>query len=233
MSSPYALPTVFRARVLEAIDLPWLVDGFHYRIKAHPWIGFPIHPFAAWSLSEPADPPVPVPMVWRDDRGRARTMPFVVTPGSEFIGAVPVTTGGDPWVWTEFDVDDGGLRIDVLDSTAIGSGPRILMTRTAEPFRFGDAELLAFRVTGKGRIKRVEGHRASAFSVREAAERRPSFVFGLPAVRPTGTPPIGQSTRVPLRRLGSGRRRRHDAIRRTTPPAPIQAPPRPSRQTGS
>ncbi len=180
MSTPLALPTIFRARALAANGVPWLEEGVHLRVKVNPWIGFPIHPFAAWRLQHIGDEDG-VGIVWRNRDGKNVPMPFdIESAGGELFGTLQ-TEPGNPWIWIELDVKDGGVRIDLLDGKyAAGSAPRILATRSREPFRFGDAEILHLRVTGSGEILGGRGLKADRVFVEEIAERQPDFTFGLP-----------------------------------------------------
>ena len=181
MRLPLAPPTIFRARAIAATGCRWLADGFHFRVTVNPWIGFPLHPFAAWRLRRGLGEEIQSPIVWRDPAGRSIAMPFdVESAGGEVYGTVLTTNAAGPWVWIEFVVENGGMRIDLLDSTLVGAGDRILASRTREPFAFADAELLYFRVTGAGRVIDARGIQADTLAIDEIRGRRPDFTFGLP-----------------------------------------------------
>ena len=114
--------TIFRARAIAARGVPWLAKGFHFRVKVNPWIGFPLHPFAAWRLHRLGEE-IPPPIVWRDRAGKTVSMPVdIQEAGGEVYGTVTSTNAANPWVWIEFIVDDGGMRIDLLDSKLVERG---------------------------------------------------------------------------------------------------------------
>lgn len=180
MSLPLAPSTIFRAGAIAARGVPWLAEGFHFRVKVNPWIGFPLHPFAAWRLHRLGEE-IPPPIVWRNPEGKTVSMPFdIQDAGGEVYGTVTATNATSPWVWIEFIVDDGGMRIDLLDSKLVGAGDRIVASRTRKPFAFGGGELLYFRVTGAGRINEANGIQANTLNVGELSDREPDFTFGLP-----------------------------------------------------
>ena len=240
MSTPLALPTIFRARALAANGVPWLEEGVHLRVKVNPWIGFPIHPFAAWRLQHIGDEDG-VGIVWRNRDGKNVPMPFdIESAGGELFGTLQ-TEPGNPWIWIELDVKDGGMRIDLLDGKyAAGSAPRILATRSREPFRFGDSEILHLRVTGSGddfwraglesrsRLRRGNRRAPARFHLRTAAgvwslvcagsERRSAQCRRAPGEvrRAKAAQPARQSNRRTPGRQRSRRRNRQDYAPRRT-----------------
>jgi hypothetical protein len=187
MTGFLARPSIFRARsvVVRDGESERLRAGHHLRVKVSPWLGFPLHPFAAWRLPMPPEPEgiTKLQAKWRDGHGGPvefldDTHSVTVHDGQELFGTIQPQNKDDPWVWVQFRATPG-LRIDVLDDTVVGTEPRILMTRSRPPYVFGDASLTSFRVTGPGTISGVEGRAASSFS-REQAQGKPHQTFGLP-----------------------------------------------------
>lgn len=184
MSTQLARPEMFRAEAMTANSLDWMVDGVHVRVKVHPWIGFPIHPFAAWRLREFGGQDK-VEIVWSNRDGKAVTMPFdIESEGGELFGTI-IGTSANPWIWIELEVNDNGVRIDLLDGTSpVNGAPRIIATRSREPFRFGNCSIVRLRVTGSGEVTGASGRKMDGIFLEELAERKPDFTFGLPL--PTG-----------------------------------------------
>ncbi|MFI9103591.1 hypothetical protein ACIGXA_23995 [Streptomyces fildesensis] len=180
MSPTVAAPTLFRASAVQADGLPWLADGFHLRVKVHPWIGFPLHPFAAWRLDceKGTEPPIR----WRDANGKSLTVPFDLEQVGGFAeGSLFGVPAADPFVWIDVDVDDRGLRIDLLDTwQGAGSGARIIASRRHAPFRFGHTSIVRLLASGSGTIRAAWGIPRSFLPVDAVIERQPDLTFGLP-----------------------------------------------------
>lgn len=182
--------SLFRASALASFarhsseGLDGTARGLHLRVRVHPWIGFPLHPFAAWRLPLPGAG-VSCPVVWRDERGRK--LPHrggrirlddrsVVACGS-IRGGAP----DDPWLWVEVDADDGVL-VDVLDPRSIPGvdEPRVLATRRSAPHRFGHGPIVRLRARGPGSIGASRGLRLSQIDVPDPSLWGRPTTFGLP-----------------------------------------------------
>ncbi|MEU8992874.1 hypothetical protein AB0C98_41945 [Streptomyces sp. NPDC048558] len=181
MSTDIAPPALLRASALAADhDAPWLAEGFHLRVRVNPWLGFPLHPFAAWRLV--AGEPERLPIVWTDVHGKALTVPFDVEqidgPAEGLLFGV---TRWDPYIWAEVRAQDQDLRIDLLDAhRTAGGADRVLATRrTPGPFRFGHTGIVRLRATGAGTIHETVGIPLSNVATDDFAEQ-PNLVFGLP-----------------------------------------------------
>ncbi|WP_405702825.1 hypothetical protein OG209_39140 [Streptomyces sp. NBC_01383] len=182
MSLDVAPPTLFRASAIAAAGVPWLADGFHLRVKLNPWIGFPIHPFAAWRLGFDEEL-TELPIQWRDSYGNALTVPFDLEQTGGFAeGSLFGYPAADPCIWAEVDVDDRGLRVDLLDALhATAGGARVLATRRSAPFRFGHTRVARLQVSGAGTVSTAWGLRQTSVLQETAiADRPPDLVFGLP-----------------------------------------------------
>ncbi|MGW1520844.1 hypothetical protein [Streptomyces sp. NPDC002287] len=179
MSIPIAPPSLLRASALAARDTTWLAEGYHLRVKVSPWLGFPLHPFAAWQLSRAE--PKPMRIEWRDVQGHRLSVPFhLEDTGGQAEGCLFGVRADDPYIWAEIDVpDDRGTRVDLLDGNrTAGVGDRVLATRTATPYRFGHTPIVRLRATGKGTIGQATGVRQSHVYVSKPG--RPDLIFGLP-----------------------------------------------------
>lgn len=182
MSLDVAPPTLFRASAIAAAGVPWLADGFHLRVKLNPWIGFPIHPFAAWRLGFDEEL-TELPIQWRDSYGNALTVPFDLEQTGGFAeGSLFGYPAADPCIWAEVDVDDRGLRVDLLDALhATAGGARVLATRRSAPFRFGHTRVARLQASGAGTVSTAWGLRQTSVLQETAiADRPPDLVFGLP-----------------------------------------------------
>ncbi|WP_406458013.1 hypothetical protein OG782_35000 [Streptomyces sp. NBC_00876] len=182
MSLDAAPPTLFRASAIAAEGLPRLADGFHLRVKANPWIGFPVHPFAAWRLGFDEELNE-LPVQWRDAYGNGLTVPFDLEQAGGFAeGSLFGFSAADPYIWAEIDVEDRGLRVDLLDALQGPAGSaRVLATRRRAPFRFGHTAIARLQVTGAGTVTAAWGLRqSSVLSERAISDRPPDLVFGLP-----------------------------------------------------
>ncbi|MEU2502361.1 MULTISPECIES: hypothetical protein [Streptomyces] len=180
MSTAIAPPALFRASALAARDTTWLAEGFHLRVRVSPWIGFPLHPFAAWRLSLGETERMRIE--WRDADGHRLPAPFHLEDANgQAEGFLFGAPADDPYIWAEVLVpDDRGLRVDLLDAnrTAGGGNNRVLATRTAEPYRFGHAPVVRLRATGRGTIGETIGIRQSYVYLSELGD--PDLIFGLP-----------------------------------------------------
>ncbi|MEV6018844.1 hypothetical protein [Streptomyces sp. NPDC051997] len=184
MSTPIAPPSLFRAGALAASDTTWLAEGFHLRVRVSPWLGFPLHPFAAWRLSGFETERTQV--VWRDVRGQRLTVPFELEDaGGRAEGCLFGVPADDPYVWAEVSVpDDRGLRMDLLDANrTAGGGDRVVATRTSASYRFGHTPVVRLRATGAGTIGETLGVRQSSVNLSGLGDLRPE-VFGLPIELP-------------------------------------------------
>lgn len=212
MSFDVAPPTLFRANALAAEGGSWLADGFHLRVKVNPCIGFPLHPFAAWRLESGEEPTV-LPVQWRDAYGKALAVPFDLEQAGGFAeGSVFGYSTADPCVWAEVDIEDRGLRVDLLDGLpATAGGARVLATRRGAPFRFGHTAIARLQVSGAGTVGTTWGLRQTSVLHEQAVpDRPPDLVFGLPipqgswyAPDPDTDPRGAAADRVAL---GAGRR---------------------------
>jgi hypothetical protein len=180
MSTNVAPASIFRASAIAAAGVPWLVDGFHLRVKLNPWIGFPLHPFAAWRL-EVFDTDQPT-VHWRDRQGKSLTIPFDLESAGGFAeGALFGVPADNPYIWMEIDVDDRGLRLDLLDGRiGASSGARIIASRSRGPYRFGHTSITRLRASGAGTIGGVRALPQQWLAIREWIERKPDLTFGLP-----------------------------------------------------
>ncbi|MGV9531466.1 hypothetical protein ACWDRM_30250 [Streptomyces cellulosae] len=180
MSTAIAPPALFRASALAVRDTTWLAEGFHLRVRVSPWIGFPLHPFAAWRLSLGETERMRIE--WRDADGHRLSAPFHLEDANgQAEGFLFGAPADDPYIWAEVLVpDDRGLRVDLLDAnrTAGGGNNRVLATRTAEPYRFGHAPVVRLRATGRGTIGETIGIRQSYVYLSELGD--PDLIFGLP-----------------------------------------------------
>ena len=184
MSISIAPPTLLRASALATRDTTWLAEGFHLRVKVSPWLGFPLHPFAAWRL--PRAKTEPMPIEWCDAHGDRLSIPFhLEDTDGHAEGCVFGSPANDPYIWTEVSVpDDRGMRVDLLDGNrTAGIGDRVLATRTAAPYRFGHTPIVRLRATGKGTIGEATGVRQSYVSLSELGDD-PDLIFGLPIELP-------------------------------------------------
>ncbi|MFD5813051.1 hypothetical protein [Streptomyces sp. NPDC127038] len=196
MSTPVAQPSLFRASALAVSDTTWLAEGFHLRVRVSPWLGLPLHPFAAWRLTGVETEPMPV--VWRDAGGRRLSVPFELEEaGGRAEGTLFGSPADDPYIWAEVSVpDDRGLRVDLLDAhRTAGGGDRVIATRTSKYFRFGHTPVVRLRATGAGTIDGTRGVRQSNVNLSGLGDLRPE-IFGLPVKLPPywyapdpGTPP--------------------------------------------
>ncbi|MDR6413320.1 hypothetical protein [Pseudarthrobacter sulfonivorans] len=200
MNAIPAPASLFRANALSTYDVatgahvPWLTEGFHLRVKLNPWIGFPLHPFAAWRIpygGEPHQHPQEggeLQILWTGANGQALSVPFDLRDaGGSATGATLGTDAANPWIWMDFDIDYGGdgVRLDLLDMHSPGNGTdRILATRRQSPFRFGHTQITRFRVSGEGAVRRVRAIRFSDLALEDYFHKAPDFVFGLP--QPSG-----------------------------------------------
>ena len=194
MNAIPAPASLFRASALSTFDAgtgahaPWLVEGFHLRMKVSPWLGFPLHPFAAWRIPYHGEPHVQrregggLQILWTGANGKALTVPFDLRDaGGSATGAVLGVDVADPWIWMDFEIDTGEVRLDLLDVHIPANGQeRVLATRRQKPFRFGHTQVSRFRVTGEGAVRRVRGIRFSDLAVEEFVHGEPDLVFGLP-----------------------------------------------------
>ncbi|MEJ7784686.1 MAG: hypothetical protein WKF96_07775 [Solirubrobacteraceae bacterium] len=182
MSARTAPASIFRASAIAATDVPWVEDGFHLRVKLNPWIGFPLHPFAAWRMEYVGGQPSEVDITWTDREGTSYPIPFDLEEAAgEAIGTVKNSTAKDPWIWIELEIDDRGVRVDLLDARySAGGATRVLATRRGAPFRFGNTEITHLRASGHGAILRAHGVRLSDLAIEEYVNRPPDFTFGLP-----------------------------------------------------
>ncbi|MFE5853039.1 hypothetical protein ACFQ61_07440 [Streptomyces sp. NPDC056500] len=179
MSTPIAPPALFRASALAGRDSTWLAEGFHLRVKVSPWLGFPLHPFAAWRLSPGKTERMRIE--WRDAHGHRLSTPFHLEDAEgQAEGCLFGSPADDPYVWAEvFVPDDRGLRLELLDSNlTAGGGNRVLATRTEGPYRFGHTPVVRLRATGRGTIGEAIGIRQSYVYLSELGE--PDLIFGLP-----------------------------------------------------
>lgn len=183
MTTNVAPASFFRASAIAAAGVPWLADGFHLRVKLNPWIGFPLHSFAAWRLEvfETEGPTVQ----WRDQRGNALTMPFDLEGAGGYAeAAVYGVPADEPYIWMEIDAQDRGLRIDLLDGhVGASSGVRVIASRSRAPFRFGHTSIMRLRARGAGAINGIRAMSQARLAIREFIERKPDLTFGLPLPR--------------------------------------------------
>ncbi|MET7989059.1 hypothetical protein [Streptomyces sp. NPDC005281] len=184
MSASIAPPTLLRASALAVSDPTWLAEGFHLRVRVSPWLGLPLHPFAAWRLSGVETEAMPV--VWRDIRGRRLSVPFrLEDAGGLAEGSLFGVPAEDPYIWAEVSVpDDRGLRVDLLDARrTAGGGDRVIATRTSKYYRFGHTPVVRLRATGAGTIDETRGVRQSNVNLSGLGDIRPE-IFGLPIKLP-------------------------------------------------
>ncbi|TGQ15952.1 MULTISPECIES: hypothetical protein [unclassified Mesorhizobium] len=183
MTTNVAPASFFRASAIAASGVPWVADGFHLRVKLNPWIGFPLHSFAAWRLEvfETEGPTVQ----WRDQWGKALTMPFdLERVGGYAEAAVYGVPADEPYIWIEIDAQDRGLRIDLLDGhVGASGGARIVASRSRGPFRFGHTSIMRLRAKGAGAINGISAMSQARLAIREFIERKPDLTFGLPLPR--------------------------------------------------
>lgn len=183
--SALAPTSIFRAGAIAAKGLPWVEDGFHIRVNLSPWIGFPLHPFAAWRIADLTRSHEPS-VIWRGADGRQLSAPFDLSDArGEAIGIVLGAGGDDPCIWVEPEIEAGDeLRVDLLDTRrSPGGAPRVLATRREPPFRFGGAEVAHVRVSGRGVVHGLRSMNFSSLSVAERIDRPPDLTFGLPLDR--------------------------------------------------
>lgn len=183
MTTNVAPASFFRASAIAASGVPWVADGFHLRVKLNPWIGFPLHSFAAWRLDvfETEGPT----LQWRDQRGNALTMPFDLEGAGGYAEAAVFGVPADePYIWMEIDADDRGLRVDLLEGhIGASGGARIVASRSRSPFRFGHTSIMRLRAKGAGTINGVRAMSQARLAIREFIERKPDLTFGLPLGR--------------------------------------------------
>ncbi|MFJ9105639.1 hypothetical protein ACIRJM_45150 [Streptomyces sp. NPDC102405] len=183
MSIPIAPLPLLRASALAAQNMKWLAEGFHLRVKVSPWLGFPLHPFAAWRLSHAKAKPIRIE--WRDAHGDHLSVPFHLEDvDGQAEGCLFGAPADDPYIWVEVPVaDNRGVRVDLLDGNrTAGDGDRVLATRTAKHYRFGHTPIVRLRATGMGTIGEAVGVRQSYVSLSELG--RPDRIFGLPIELP-------------------------------------------------
>ncbi|EIV92690.1 hypothetical protein [Frankia sp. QA3] len=181
MRPDVAQPALFRASAVAADGVPWLAAGFHLRVRLSPLVGFPLHPFAAWRLEHGHDAGEP-PIRWRDAAGNSLAVPFDLERVGGFAeGSLFGVSAANPYVWIEVDVDNRGLRLDLLDTAeTAGGGAHVIATRRREPFRFGHTGVVRLRASGAGTIGTTRALPRSVLAIEQVIEREPDLTFGLP-----------------------------------------------------
>ncbi|MFE9658938.1 hypothetical protein [Streptomyces sp. NPDC005955] len=208
MTTGFAHPLLLRAAAIDGRKDPWIAEALHLRVRCHPELGFPLHPFAVWRAGR--GELVDLDVIWITPDGKQVEPPFNPEDHGGRVDGTVVAGGGKTtprWCWLEVDADpyDATFRVEVLDRLSLPTGaPRVLGARGEPPYSFGGSDLARIRVHGNGTLgpngqPAVRGIHQDSFAF-ETVEGPPLTSFGLPRSAPESwyaqtSDPLGEAKR--------------------------------------